>query len=144
MYSCFYESAEPSQYAARDLVVRSNVDLMFWILLIYGNSYVHEILIFAIASMLTLMEVGGTLLASRQPRFFAPPANVLGLSIEEKDRRPLNGREIPPSDGTSIHSPQQQAHQQDPRGCVVSKSPSQVLTELGNLGLSWQEGGYRM
>ena len=108
--------------------------------------HVYEIMIFVIASMLTLMEVGGTLLllVSRQPRFFAPPANVLGLSIEEKDRRPLNGRELPPSDGTSIHSPQQQAHQQDPRGCVVSKSPSQVLTELGNLGLSWQEGGYRM
>ena len=120
---------------------------MFWILLTHGNSWtnhVYEIMIFAIASMLTLVVVGGTLLASRQPRFFASPANVLGLSIEEKDRRPLNGRELPPSDGTSIHSPQQQAHQQDPRGCVVSKSPSQVLTELGNLGLSWQEGGYRM
>ena len=37
---------------------------------------------------------------------------------------------------------QQQAHQQDPRGCVGSKSPSQVLTELGNVGLSWQEGGW--
>ena len=99
----------------------------------HGQYHVYE--------MLSLMEVGGTLLASRQPRFFAPPANVLGLSIEEKDRRPLNGRELTPSDGKSIHSPQQQAHQQDPRGCVVSKSPSQVLTELGNLGLSWQEGG---
>ena len=110
----------------------------------HGQYHVYEIMIFANARMLTLMEVGGTLLASRRPRCFAPPANVLGLSIEEKDRRPLNGRELPPSDGTSIHSPQQQAHQQDPRGCVVSKSPSQVLTELGNLGLSWQEGGYRM
>ena len=95
----------------------------------HGQYHVYEIMIFAIASMLTLMEVGGTLLASRQPRFFAPPANVLGLSIEEKDRRPLNGRELPPSDGTSIHSPQQQAHQQDPRGCVVSKSPSQVIED---------------
>ena len=94
----------------------------------HGQYHVYEIMIFAIASMLTLMEVGGTLLASRQPRFFAPPANVLGLSIEEKDRRPLNGRELP-SDGTSIHSPQQQAHQQDPRGCVVSKSPSQVIED---------------
>jgi hypothetical protein len=37
---------------------------------------------------------------------------------------------------------QQQAHQQVPRGCVGSKSPSQVLTELGNVGLSWQEGGW--
>jgi hypothetical protein len=27
------------------------------------------------------------------------------------------------------------------RGCVGSKSPSQLLTELGNVGLSWQEGG---
>ena len=42
-------------------------------------------MIFAIASMLAWMEVGGTPLASRQPSFFAPPANVLGLSIEEKD-----------------------------------------------------------
>jgi hypothetical protein len=58
-------------------------------------------------SMLAWMEVGGTLLASRQPSFFAPPANVLDLSIEEKDRRPLNERELPPSDGTSIHSQQQ-------------------------------------
>jgi hypothetical protein len=98
----------------------------------HGQYHVHEIMIFAIASMLAWMEVGGTPLASRQPSFFAHLANVLGLSIEEK------------SDGTSIHSPHQQAHQQDPRGCVVSKSPSQVLTELGNLGLSWQEGGYRM
>ena len=103
--------------------------------------HVYEIMIFAMASMLTLMEVGVTLLVSRQPRFFAPPANVLGLSIEEKDRRPLNGRELPPSDGTSIHRPHQQAHRQDARGCVVSKSPSQVLTEPGNVVLSWQEGG---
>ena len=110
----------------------------------HGQYHFHAIMIFAITSMLAWMEVGRTLLTSRQPSLFAPPANVLGLSIEEKDRRPLNGRELPPSDGTSIHSPQQQAHQQDPRGCVVSKSPSQVLTELGNLGLSWQEGGYRM
>jgi hypothetical protein len=110
----------------------------------HGQYHVYEIMIFAIASILILMEGGGTLLASRQPRFFAPPANVLGFSIEEKDRRLLNGRELPPSDGTSIHSPHQQAHQQDPRGCVVSKSPSQVLIELGNLGLSWQEGGYIM
>ena len=55
---------------------------------------------------------------------------------------PLNGREGPPSDGTSMHSPQQQAHQQDPQGCVGSKSPSEVLTELGNVGLSWQEVGW--
>jgi hypothetical protein len=53
----------------------------------HGQYHVYAIMIFAIASMLTLMEVGGTLLASRQPRFFAPPANVLGLSIEEKDQR---------------------------------------------------------
>ncbi len=90
----------------------------------------------------------------------APPAKARGLLMEEKDllfcthvgrwpqplpaylcKWPLNGREGPPSDGTSIHSRQQQAHQQDPRGYVGSKSPSQVLTELGNVGLSWQESG---
>jgi len=61
----------------------------------------------------------------------APPANVLGLSIEEKDllfctcigRWPLP---LPfylcnwplQEKGNSIPSPQQQAHKQDPRGCV--------------------------
>jgi hypothetical protein len=84
----------------------------------------------------------------------APPANALGLSIKVKDllfctgigrwplllsfylcKWPLNGRVGTPFDGTSIHSPQQQAHHQDPRGCVGSKSSSHVLTELGNVGL---------
>ncbi len=82
---------------------------------------------------------------------------------------PLNGREGPPLLYTSRQvafafallpmqtasqlkrrtsfqrhiNPQQQAHQQDPRGFVGSKSPSQVLTELGNAGLSWHEGGWK-
>jgi hypothetical protein len=65
--SCFHESAEPSQYAARDLVVRSNVDLMYWILLTHGNSqtiscpWKNDL---TIASMLAWIELGGTLLAS--------------------------------------------------------------------------------
>ena len=37
--SCFLESAEPSQYAARYFVVQSNVDLMFRILLRQGSSW---------------------------------------------------------------------------------------------------------
>jgi hypothetical protein len=100
----------------------------------HGQYHVNEIM--------TRLDGGGRNSVGEQAALLFCPScqNVLGLSIEEKkDWRPLNGKELSPSNCTSIHSPQQQAHRQDSRGCVVSKSSSQVLTELGNLGLSWQE-----
>ena len=80
---------------------------------------------------------------------------LAGLSIEEKDllfctcigiwplpvplpsylcNQSLNGREGPPSDGTSIYSPHQQAHQ------CRQHEPISSINWASQLSLSWQEG----